>query len=150
MPEKDFIDQIEQQRKNMNVLFERLIFETITTALTTIFNKKDIEGNPNLVKFQINESLEQFRVDFWKHTIAKQEDFNITYIPKTWKDHFKRHFRTRWWMKLWIRRKPIQYLPLRRITIFPEVKVPDSDEHFKEKVIYYQEIKENEKNVGNR
>lgn len=72
----------------------------------------------------VNDALNQLELYFTKKYVGKHEYFHKTHIPKTWKDHFKHKYRARRWLRWWIKRKPIEYFAIDRITVFPDVPVP--------------------------
>ena len=61
-------------------------------------------------------------------------------VPKTWKDHFKEKYQDNKIMKLWIKKKPIEYETIEcsivRADIFPDYKIPDSLKGQKHIIIY--------------
>ena len=122
----------------MNEKFPKLIirsleFKTATQLINNIFSKMDF----NILNFNhaITESFHQLRVSMWKVALEKKEFFEDSYIPKTWKDHFKRKYRTKRWLRWWVRRKPIKYFKIERVTIFPDVQLPD--DRFRDQYVFY-------------
>lgn len=114
---------------------KQLDFDIITNHIQQIYNKKDF--NIKNFSFHINDAINQLNVHFIRKNVGKEEIFTKTYVPRTWKDHFKKKYRTKWWMRWWIKRRPIQHLQIKRITIFPEVEIPNLPE-FKQKITYVE------------
>lgn len=124
-----------------NVTYNQLNFDILTSQIQKIFSKRDF----NITNFnsEIRDDLHQLSVYIWKKELGVKELFSNTYIPKTWKDHFKKKHRFKFWMRWWIKRKPIQHLRIRRITIFPDVKIPP-EMQWKNKIFYFEVVPENE------
>lgn len=110
-------------------------FEVITAHIQQIYNKRDF--NLKNFSFHVSDAIQQFKIHFVRRYVGKEEIFTKTYVPRTWKDHFKKKHRWKWWMRWWIKRKPIKHLRIKRITIFPEVEIPDLPE-FKTKITYVE------------
>ncbi len=107
--------------KPVNLKIETFDFQVLILTMKQILSKKD---GIDHVDFIVNNALNQLDVYFQRKFVAKTENFENSHIPKTWKDHFKHTHRTKKWMRFWIKRKPIQYFAIERITVFPDVKVP--------------------------
>lgn len=117
----------------MYAVKKQLNFVILTSVLKEVFSKADFTIKN--ITYEIKDALHKIHVYMWKKEIGKIELFYKTHIPKTWKDHFKHKFRARRWLRWWIRRKPIQYFPIERITIFPDVEVPKG-QGFETKMTY--------------
>lgn len=113
---------------------KQLDFDVLKTYIKMVLSKK---SSLTKIDFEINENYEKLNTYIQKEYICKQENFHKTHIPKTWKDHFKHKYRARRWLRWWIKRKPIQYHKISRITIFPEVPVPQG-EGFETKISYLE------------
>lgn len=109
-----------------NLIIEQFDFDILTSAIKTVLSKKDF--NINNFEYSIGHSLHELEIFMWRKDTGKTEIFDRTYIPKTWKDHFKKKYRTKWWLRWWIKRKPINHLKIKRITIFPDVRTPNMKE----------------------
>ena len=109
-----------------------------------IINKRDC--TEVMVRFIVDDALDQLRIVFWKDYIGKQQRKEISfYIPKTWKDHFKKTYRNNRIMEWRIKKHPIKTKKLRfklkKIHIFPDIAVPQ-DNKFQERVSYLEVVKE--------
>lgn len=86
--------------------------------------------------------LEQgFKLIFTQKYLSLAKNGELTFqIPKTWKDHFKKTHRDKWWMRRWLKNHPIKFKTLKfdakKIVVFPDAIVPDMPE-FTNHVIYY-------------
>lgn len=110
-------------------------FKTATISIKNIFSKRDF-NIPNF-NYMISESLHELEVSMWKLVLKKERTFDKTYLPRTWKDHFKKRYRYKWWMRWWIKRKPIKHLKIKRITVFPDVQIPKIN-GFKNNYSFYE------------
>ena len=122
------------------IIKEELGFDIITSCAKIIFSKRDIK-DIKLIEIPIDNAIEQLGIGLIKQQLAKWEEFKVTYVPKTWKDHFKKKNRYKWWMRWWVKRKPIQHLSIKKITIFPDVKVPPTED-FKTTITFLGAIEE--------
>lgn len=116
---------------NHNIHYKEFNFDVIRAHIQMVMNKRDC--NDVLFNLQINDSLEQLKIHFWKEYVGATQEKRIEFfVPKTWKDHFKKTHRHKKWMKWWILRHPIKNKKLsfkiNKITIFPEVEVPKKPE----------------------
>ena len=113
-------------------------FDILTSSIKKAFSHRDF--NIEHFKISINDALNQLEVFIWKKNVGKIEEFEKTHVPKTWKDHFKKKHRFKKWMKWWIKRKPIEYFHIERITVFPDVKIPPNMNEFKHKISYSEVV----------
>lgn len=112
-----------------NLIGKQFDFDII--RLQMIMSERDC--NDVLFRLQVNNSLEQLKIYFFKNYVGKQQRKKIDfYIPKTWKDYFKNAYRYKKWMKLWLKKHPIEIKKLSfnldKVTVFPNVEVPKQSE----------------------
>ena len=124
-----------------DIIHRELQFELLTIACQKKISKRDF--TEEIINFEIVNAIDQLKVIFWKKNVAKTEIFSKTHVPKSWKDHFKKKHRFKRWMRWWIKRKPIQYFHIKRITVFPDVRVPP-DMKFKDRIVYMEVVPDNE------
>ena len=122
-----------------NLIVEQFDFDILTASIKMIFSKNDF--NINNFGYSITKGLHELEVNMWRRDLGKTEIFDKTYVPKTWKDHFKKKHRYKWWMRWWVKRKPIRHLKIERITVFPDVKTPNMKE-FHDKYTWTEAVEE--------
>lgn len=118
---------MKNKKEGINLTHKQFDFDIIKAHIQAILNAKNY--NDIYFHLTINNALEQIKVVFWKEYIGKHQQKEIDfYVPKTWKDHFKKTYRNNRLMKLWLKKHPIKTKRLRfkinKIHIFPEVEVP--------------------------
>ena len=93
--------------KDKNIIFRHFDFDIIRDHVDMIMNRRDCTDV--LFNLAVNNTLEQFKIKFWKRYIGKKQEKVIEFfVPKTWKDHFKKTYRKNKLMKWWIFRHPIR------------------------------------------
>jgi len=101
------------------------------------------EQQPNFEMY-VQEMAKEIYVNIYQNFGVMQQEKNIFFTtPKTWWDHFKMKYRGNWLIK---RLKPVQWgkhkYEIDKMLVFPDFKIPRSNEFIKNFIIYQINKKE--------
>jgi len=82
------------------------------------------------LEFKIEQTKREIIVALHTFLLGKKDQKEFTYSkPETWKDHFKQTNRNKWWMRWWVRRKPVKWklttIEIEKTVFFPKFIIPE-------------------------
>jgi len=104
---------------------KEIVLERINLTASLRFPKQDLKYLQTYMREQLDEFIITFLYTIGSKIQSKEIHFSTF---KRWQDHFKFINRKKWWMRLWIKKHPIEFgqhkYKIQQCTVFPEFDIP--------------------------